>query len=121
MKVYKPKEFAEKINVSINTLQRWDREGTLKVNIHPSNRRFYTEEQYKNYLKKIGKKESLEINFRIRKESDIFLIEVKNLKTEEYVEINSVNSYEDSINFVNEKKEEYDFIGIDVNVIEHVK
>ena len=28
---YKPKKFAELINVSVKTLQRWDREGILKA------------------------------------------------------------------------------------------
>ena len=27
---YKPKDFAELLGVSVKTLQRWDREGTLK-------------------------------------------------------------------------------------------
>ena len=31
MDIYKPKDFADKINVTVNTLQRWDREGTLKA------------------------------------------------------------------------------------------
>lgn len=29
---YKSKDFAELLGVSAKTLQRWDREGTLKVN-----------------------------------------------------------------------------------------
>ena len=29
---YKPKDFAELLGVSVKTLQRWDREGTLKAN-----------------------------------------------------------------------------------------
>ena len=29
---YKPKDFAEFLGVSVKTLQRWDREGTLKAN-----------------------------------------------------------------------------------------
>ena len=29
---YKPKDFAGLIGVSVKTLQRWDREGTLKAN-----------------------------------------------------------------------------------------
>ena len=28
---YKPKDFAELLGVSVKTLQRWDREGTLKA------------------------------------------------------------------------------------------
>ena len=43
---YKPKEFAELLGVSVKTLQRWDREGTLTANRTPTNRRYYTYKQY---------------------------------------------------------------------------
>lgn len=43
---YKPKDFAELLSVSVKTLQRWDREGTLKANRTPTNRRYYTYDQY---------------------------------------------------------------------------
>ena len=43
---YKPKDFAEFLGVSVKTLQRWDREGTLKANRTPTNRRYYTYDQY---------------------------------------------------------------------------
>ncbi|AKN33433.1 MerR family transcriptional regulator [Clostridium carboxidivorans P7] len=46
---YKPNEFAELINVSVRTLQRWDNEGTLKAFRTPTNRRYYTYEQYKEF------------------------------------------------------------------------
>lgn len=46
IKNYKPKEFAELIGVSVKTLQRWDREGILKANRTPTNRRYYTKEHY---------------------------------------------------------------------------
>ena len=39
---YKPKDFAELLDVSVKTLQRWDREGILKANRTPTNRRYYT-------------------------------------------------------------------------------
>ena len=32
---YKPKDFAELLGVSVKTLQRWDRDGTLKANRTP--------------------------------------------------------------------------------------
>ena len=35
---YKPKDFAELLGVSVKTLQRWDREGTLKANRTPTNK-----------------------------------------------------------------------------------
>ena len=43
---YKPKEFAELLNVSVKTLQRWDREKTLVANRTPTNRRYYTYDKY---------------------------------------------------------------------------
>ncbi len=46
IKNYKPKDFAELIGVSVKTLQRWDREGTLKANRTPTDRRYYTYDQY---------------------------------------------------------------------------
>ena len=46
---YRPNEFAALIGVSVKTLQRWDSEGKLKANRNPSNRRYYTHEQYLEY------------------------------------------------------------------------
>ena len=46
---YKPKDFAELLGVSVKTLQRWDREGTLKANRTPTDRRYYTYDQYFMY------------------------------------------------------------------------
>jgi hypothetical protein len=53
MIVYKPQEFAKKIGVSVRTLQRWDNDGRLKANRTAANRRFYTDEQLPNCLKKL--------------------------------------------------------------------
>lgn len=44
--IYKPKDFAELLNVSVKTLQRWDREGILIAKRTPTNRRYYTYDQY---------------------------------------------------------------------------
>ena len=43
---YKTKDFAELLGVFVKTLQRWDREGTLKANRTPTDRRYYTYHQY---------------------------------------------------------------------------
>ena len=43
---YKPKDFAELLGVSVKTLQRWDRDGILKENRTPTDRRYYTYDQY---------------------------------------------------------------------------
>ncbi len=46
VKNYKPKDFSELLGVSVKTLQRWDREGILKANRSPTDRRYYTYDQY---------------------------------------------------------------------------
>jgi hypothetical protein len=51
---YKPNEFAKLIGVSVTTLQRWDNAGKLKAYRTPTNRRFYTHEQYTEYMKNGG-------------------------------------------------------------------
>lgn len=45
-----PKEFANRIGVSVKTLQRWDVSGKLIAHRTPTNRRFYTEDQYKKVM-----------------------------------------------------------------------
>lgn len=46
---YKPKDFAELLNVSVKTLQRWDRDNVLKAFRTPTDRRYYTYDQYLEY------------------------------------------------------------------------
>src|SRR3989338_9403465 len=53
MKTYRPYEFAKLIGKSVQTLQRWDREGKFKSNRAITNRRYYIHNQYLEY---IGKK-----------------------------------------------------------------
>ena len=50
MKVYRIHEMAEKLGVSIKTLQRWDNTGKLPARRTPSNQRYYTEDQYLDYM-----------------------------------------------------------------------
>ena len=50
VKIYKPGEFAKLLGVHIKTLQKWDRKGILKAHRTPTNRRFYTQEQYMLYM-----------------------------------------------------------------------
>jgi len=47
---YSLKEFAELIGKHEKTLQKWDRDGTLKAHRSPTNRRFYTHDQYLEYI-----------------------------------------------------------------------
>jgi predicted site-specific integrase-resolvase len=51
MKILKPKEVSEKLNVTVCTLQDWDRKGKLKAFRNPkTDRRYYTEEQIDELL-----------------------------------------------------------------------
>lgn len=50
MKVYRIHEMAEKLGVSVKTLQRWDNTGKLPARRTPSNQRYYTEDQYLDYM-----------------------------------------------------------------------
>ena len=50
MTMMKPKEMAERLGVTVRTLQIWDKKGILKAYRTPTNRRYYTEEQYLAYI-----------------------------------------------------------------------
>nr|WP_245155329.1 IS607 family transposase [Levilactobacillus yiduensis] len=46
----KPNEMAKRLGVTVRTLQEWDRNGKFTAHRSPTNRRYYTEEQYRDYL-----------------------------------------------------------------------
>lgn len=50
MFMIKINEMAKRLGVSIKTLQRWDREGILVAKRTPTDRRYYTEDQYLEYI-----------------------------------------------------------------------
>ena len=51
MDILKPKDVSKILNVTVNTLQVWDREGKLKAFRNPiSDRRYYTREQIDEFL-----------------------------------------------------------------------
>ncbi|MBF0226557.1 MAG: IS607 family transposase [Desulfobacterales bacterium] len=54
--MYRPYEFAKLIGRSVQTLQRWDKTGILKAKWSETGRRYYTHEQYLEY---IGQKANL--------------------------------------------------------------
>ena len=43
-------EMAKRLNVSVKTLQHWDREGILVAKRTPTDQRYYTEDQYLEYI-----------------------------------------------------------------------
>jgi len=57
MNIYSPKQFGALIGKSVITLQRWDREGILPAHRSPTNRRYYTHDQYLAYLGVVAKPE----------------------------------------------------------------
>lgn len=46
----KPKEMAQKLGITVQTLQNWDNNGKLKAHRTPTNRRYYTIDQYQSYV-----------------------------------------------------------------------
>ena len=50
-------DMAKRLGVSVKTLQRWDREGILVAKRNPNNRRYYTEDQYLEYIGSSCKKD----------------------------------------------------------------
>lgn len=48
--MYSPAKFAKMIGKSVRTLQRWDLEGTFIAHRNQKNRRYYTHDQYLEYL-----------------------------------------------------------------------
>lgn len=67
MKQYKVGQFAKLLNVTVKTLQNWDKQGTLKAYRTPTNQRFYTEEQLNQVLglsnENQDKKQGLKIGY----------------------------------------------------------
>lgn len=61
MRIYKPKDFGALIGRTTNTLQRWDREGRLKAHRTPTNRRYYTHDQYLEYMGQKADKDKLRV------------------------------------------------------------
>lgn len=49
-------DMAKRLGVSVKTLQRWDRDGILIAKRNPNNRRYYTEDQYLEYIGSSNKK-----------------------------------------------------------------
>lgn len=56
-KIYKPKDVSQILGVTVNTLQRWDREGKFKAQRNAANRRYYTQEQLNRFLGQKNKRD----------------------------------------------------------------
>ncbi len=63
--MYSPKEFSKMLGVSVKTLQRWDAKKILVAFRTPLNRRYYTHEQYLNYINYTHAHEKKVVYFRV--------------------------------------------------------
>ena len=59
--IYSPQEFGKLIGRTTNTLQKWDRRGILKAHRSPTNRRYYTHDQYLVYRGLVAQEQGLTI------------------------------------------------------------
>jgi len=57
--IYSPQEFGKLIGRTTNTLQKWDRRGILKAHRSPTNRRYYTHDQYLVYRGLVAQEQGL--------------------------------------------------------------
>src|SRR5438093_4616665 len=60
---YSPQEFGKLIGRTTNTLQKWDRKGILKAHRSPTNRRYYTHDQYLQYRGLVAQEQGLTIAY----------------------------------------------------------
>ena len=61
--MYSPKEFGELIGKSVITLQKWDRKGILIAHRSPTNRRYYTHDQYLIYRGLVAQEQGLTVAY----------------------------------------------------------
>jgi predicted site-specific integrase-resolvase len=60
---YSPQEFGQLIGRSTKTLQKWDREGILQAHRSPTNRRYYTHNQYLAYRGLVAKDQGVTVAY----------------------------------------------------------
>lgn len=61
--MYSPKEFGALIGKSVITLQKWDRKGILTAHRSPTNRRYYTHDQYLTYRGLVAQEQGLTVAY----------------------------------------------------------
>lgn len=63
MDILKPKDVVKILNISMKTLQRWDKDNTLPAYRNPKNRRYYTQEQIDKFLGKTTDKKKKNVAY----------------------------------------------------------
>lgn len=118
MTIYNLDEFAKKIGVDEETLQKWDREGLLKAE------KTYTDKHYEKAIEvKNNDIESKEIKTNIiikKEETEDFVVLIQHLKTNEYIELKRHKTYKNARLYSIKKKEEYGQIGIEITIAKEV-
>lgn len=64
-KAYAPREFGKLIGRTTQTLQRWDRLGILKAHRTPTDRRYYTHDQYLQIIGQKAKEQKIMVYCRV--------------------------------------------------------
>src|SRR5215471_15566495 len=60
---YSPQAFGKLIGRTTNTLQKWDRKGILRAHRSPTNRRYYTHDQYLQYRGLVAQEHGLTVAY----------------------------------------------------------
>ena len=64
-KIYAPRELGKLIGRTTQTLQLWDRKGLLKAHRTPTNRRYYTHDQYLQVIGQKAKEQKIVVYCRV--------------------------------------------------------
>lgn len=132
MLTYKLEEFSQKTGVDKKILQKWDKLGVLVADRNSKNRRVYTDKHYEKYLEFIGSSKEKEDNTNLEKikteilikkekEDDNFIVLIKHLITNQYIEVNRLKTYKNARISAVKKKEELEKIGIEVIILKQIE
>lgn len=61
--IYKPKDFAKLVGVTVHTLQVWDRENKLPAKRTVTNQRYYTEEDLAKALGRTPQRQRVSVGY----------------------------------------------------------
>ena len=90
MYMYTPSEFGKRIGVSVETLQRWNRQGVLKAHRTATNRRYYTQENLRAILPEEGTKRKTIAYCRVSSAAQTPDLENQRLRLRDYCQTNAL-------------------------------
>lgn len=100
MRKLRPHEFAKELNVSAETLKRWDRTGYLPAKRTPSNRRYYTDSCKEAYLKDVNASKVIEELSRLTEVVHDLQNGATDLDQDQYFDPSSILSLITEANFI---------------------